>query len=433
MSPRSRWLLLWSVLAAFVVARATDRPDHRGVILDHLEFGRRLLASEDVYAPWKSDLDAPHKPLHAPYPPSFGLLTAPFAEVNATLGLAAARASWALLQIAALVGLYVALRRMPRGPTPPSEREHRWLFLLTLVVLARLVLRDTHGGGGNLINVSMCALAFADAERGRSVRAGWWLGFSLATKPTQALLLPLLWCQGHRKTVLHALVAGTGFALLSFALAGFDTGPWARWFEGSLALARQVDAFAPPALQWPAFEWMNQSLRCAVARWFGDVPLELAARVNWGVSQGLGLSAATCGFITRGANLSLLLLVLHATCKSRRTLLTDLASTSAAARRSLQFAAVLALSLLVSPISWKAHHVALVPMIYLLLAEAWRRRSRALFALVAAWFVACGIGKEILGDDGDEWLNSTYLLTIFDIILIAVALRRSNDIATPRA
>ena len=88
---RARWLLLWIALAALLVGRAASRPAHRGVLNDHLEFGRRLLHGENVYADWKSDLDAPTKPLHAPYPPSFGLLTTPFHLVDAALGQRAAR------------------------------------------------------------------------------------------------------------------------------------------------------------------------------------------------------------------------------------------------------------------------------------------------------------------------------------------------------
>lgn len=435
MTNRLRWLpsggkafaFLWVVLAAFVVVRATNRPDSRSVLLDHLEFGRRLALGEDVYGPWKSDPDAPIKPLHAPYPPSFGLLTAPFAGIDALLGLKPTRAAWALVQVLAFVALFRVLRRMPRGLAPPTENEHRIVFLLCLVLLARLLLRDTHGGGGNLINVAMCALAFVHAENGAHVRAGWWLGFSLATKPTQALLLPVLWCQGHRRTVLHALVAGACFAGLSLGLLRFDLAPWLRWFEGSLAIGAQVDAFAAPALQWPEFEWMNQSLRMAVARWFGTVPGEFASRVAWGVTPGLGLSPTACAWITRGVLTALLLPLFASAWRSQQRTHADesLRSEDRGAQRTWQFAAALALSLLASPLTWKGHHVALLPLAYALLLDARRSRSVARWLHLAAWFVCCGIGKEIVGDDGDEWLNSTYVMVLFDVVWIALALRLS--------
>jgi hypothetical protein len=74
-----RWIWLWLLLGTALVVRAGIRD--RGVIIDHLEFGRRLLLGLDLYAPY---LDP--KPLHAPYPPSFGLLTAPFWLLGERLG-----------------------------------------------------------------------------------------------------------------------------------------------------------------------------------------------------------------------------------------------------------------------------------------------------------------------------------------------------------
>ncbi|MGE3172259.1 MAG: glycosyltransferase 87 family protein [Planctomycetota bacterium] len=427
MPPRQRWLLLWIALATLVVVRATTRPDHRGVLLDHLEFGRRLVVGEDVYGDWRSDPDAPVRPLHAPYPPSFGLLTAPFAGVDAVFGLRAARCAWALLQLGALVALLRALRALARDPPPhPTDREHRWLALLAIALLSRFLLRDTHGGGGNLINVALCTLAFAAAEQDRPARAGWLLGFSLATKPTQVLLLPLLLVFGHRRAAAHAAAAGLALALLSLLLLRGDPAPWQRWFEGSLALAAQTDAFAAPALAFPEFEWMNQSLRCATARWLGTVPPEFAARVELGMAPGLGLPAWVAAAAARAITLGgLAWLLVAAFCARRRSgpALHERAVDGAAAARPRLFAAALVLSLLASPLSWKAHHVALLPLVYLLLLRTWRTRSRGLAALLAAFAVCCGFGKAILGDAGDEWLNSVYVLPLFDVALLVAALR----------
>jgi len=420
---RARWLLLWIALAALLVGRAASRPAHRGVLNDHLEFGRRLLHGENVYADWKSDLDAPTKPLHAPYPPSFGLMTAPFSAVHELLGLRAARVAWALMQVFAIAWLLSAIWRMPLPPPSLTLRERQWLSLAALALLARLILRDTHGGGGNLVNVALCAAAFLDAQSGRPRRAGWLLGFSIATKPTQALLLPLLWLQGKRSAALHTVLCGLACVVLSIALLRFDLSPWLRWLEGTLALAGQTDAFAVPALQFPEFEWMNQSLRCATARWIGDVPSEFAARVAWGVSPGLGLSAQTAAWCARAIVLAMLSALLVAAWRSAR----NPDGTAAARAHTRQFAAALALSLLASPLSWKAHHVALLPLFCLLLRSAHRTKSKPMWALLLLWFLTCGIGKEILGDDGDEWLNSIYVVTMFDIPLFFAVLRAPRD------
>ena len=85
------WWVVWIALAVFLAGRATDRKPWRGVVLDHLEFGRRALHGEELYGPWRSAPTAELAPLHAPYPPSFGLMTAPFSAVHEMLGLRAAR------------------------------------------------------------------------------------------------------------------------------------------------------------------------------------------------------------------------------------------------------------------------------------------------------------------------------------------------------
>ena len=441
MSPARRWLLLWLflwlALAAFVAVRATWRPDHRGVLLDHLEFGRRLLHGENVYADWRSDPDAPLRPLHAPYPPSFGLLTAPFALVADAVSLRAARLCWALLQILALAAIARALRELlGTGADPPTARAHRWLLLGALLLLSRFVLRDTHGGGGNLINVALCALAFAAAERGHAVRAGWWLGFSLATKPTQIWLLPVLLLLGHRRAALHTVAAGLLCTLLSLLLLRCDPAPWLRWLDGSLQLAAQPDAFAVPALGFPEFEWMNQSLRCACARWLGTVPSEFAARVNLGVWPGLGLAPAAAAWTARSLIAVSLCAVLFAAHRCRG---------AAAPSRALVFAAALTFSLLPSPLTWGAHHVALLPLVYLLLESlllehAVRARSRATCLLLLSFALCCGFGQEIVGPDGEEWRNSLYVLPMFDLALLAAALclalrtrdaSRTHEVAAP--
>ena len=266
-SPQRSWILFWIVVAVVLVVRASSRPEARGVILDHLEFGRRLLHGEDVYGPWRSDPDAPLRPLHAPYPPSFGLLTAPFALIDEVAGQRAARCAWALLQVASLCACGLVLRALLAKHAPPPERARwQWTWLATFVLLARFVLRDTHGGGGNLINTALVLLAFHDAENGRERRAGVWLAISLVTKPTMVWLLPVLALVGRWRTLGSTAVAGALLVLATFTLQRFELAPWWRWLQGSWALATQADPWAVPAFDFPPFEWMNQALRFAIAR-----------------------------------------------------------------------------------------------------------------------------------------------------------------------
>jgi hypothetical protein len=410
------WCGVWVVLAIVLLARATSRRESRGVILDHLEFGRRLWLGEDVYGPWKSDPDAPVLPLHAPYPPSFGLLTGPFALVDAGLGTRAARFAWALLQLGCLWWIARSLRALLAGrpalaPPLPLATWHL-LWFLTFLLAARFLLRDMHGGGGNLINLALCLGAFVDAERQRPRRAGLWLGLSLVTKPTQVWLLPLLLVLGRWRAVGWTGGVGAACLLATLALQRFDLQPWHRWLEGSWRLATQVDAFAVPALDFPDFEWMNQSLRPALARWLGSVPREYAARVEWGVWPGLGLAPAFVGQVTRLVSGLLLGAVLWVGWRTRR----------APAARLRAFAAALVLSVLLSPLSWKAHHVALLPVLLLLVHRAIVGRHRGTFWLLGAWVVCCQLGGDLVGDAADEWGNSIYIVTAWDVLLLVVAL-----------
>jgi len=417
-SSRTCWLFVWLAIAVFLVSRAGSRRESRGVIVDHLEFGRRLLHGEDVFGPWRSDPDAPIRPLHAPYPPSFGLLTAPFHVVADVAGQRAARIAWALLQMGCLVATALALRRRaPPGTTPANTNGWHWLWLALFLIGLRFVLRDTHGGGGNLITLGLCALAFDAAERDRPRLAGLLLGFSLATKPTQLWLVPVLLLLGFPRAVRWTLVTGAVAVFVTTVLQRFDVAPWLRWIEGTWRFSTQSDPFAVPALEFPPFEWMNQSLRCALARWLGEVPPEFARKVTPGLPEGLGLGIDTVAWIARLASAGLLGWLFVAALRSRRV----------AAARPFVFAAALVASVLLSPISWKAHHVALLPVLFLLLLDFVRTRRG--LPLLVGWAVCCVPGGDLVeglvGKGADDWMNSTYVVTAWDVVLFGWALRRA--------
>ena len=423
-TPRHRWIwwLVWLAIAVVLAGRATGRKPTKGVLLDHLEFGRRLVHGEDVYGPWRSDPDAPIRPLHAPYPPSFGLLTAPFHLVDAALGQRAARFAWALLQLGSLVACALLLRRLvtPRAPPLAHDARWQWLWLGTFVLAARFVLRDTHGGGGNLINVALVLAAFAASERQQHGRAGAWLAFSLVTKPTMVWFLPVLWLLGRRRTVAHTLAFAALFALVTLVLQRFDLAPWWRWLQGSWLLAVQSDPWAVPAFEFPPFEWMNQALRFGIARWCGDVPSEFAAKVPWGVLPGLGLGGDAVAWLVRGSSVALVAGLAITAWRGRH----------APRARLWLIAATFVLTLLLSPLSWKGHHVALLPVVLLLLERAVATRSRAVIAALAGWWLCCSLpGGDLVGDAMDEWLNSVYVVTLWDVALLLMALRLANSAA----
>ena len=422
--PKSRrlWIALWLALGALLVVRTGVR--ERGVILDHVEFGNRLLSGTNPYADFAADPDEPLHPLHPPYPPSFGLLTAPFAllaHVDAAAGAdgridlrtsSLARIGWAVMQLGALTTIGLVLLRMRSRTGLPQGGCAQWLLLGTLLLGSRFVLRDTHGGGGNLVNLALAMLAFQDAREGRQLRGGAWLGFSLATKPALLWLLPFFLATGHWRTVLAAVVTGLAAAGLSLAMLGGDTGPWLRWIEGTWIHSTRTDVFAPAALGFPEFTWMNQSMRCMFGRWLGDVPPAFAGQVQVGWIPGFGLAPAVPAALNTLCTAAGLTAVLLVAWRRRRD---EVAV-------NWCFGAVLACSLLFSPLTWKAHHVALLPLFWLALVEGTALRSRAALLALVVYLPTAVLGEEITGKALKNTLQSWYLLTLWDIALVVLAL-----------
>lgn len=392
------WVGIWAALGLALVVRTGIRD--RGVITDHLEFGRRLLHGLDLYAPY---LDP--GPLHPPYPPSFALLTAPFSLLPERL----ARFAWGILQVGALLGIGVSLKSVLTR-WAPALRPHLHLLLFgTALVCSRYILRDTHGGGGNLINLALCLLAYTAANRSRPGCAGLLLGVSLATKPTQVLLLPLFALFGYRQAVAWACVTAVSLALTSLCLLRFDTSAWERWISGSLAYASTTDLFATPDLGFPPFTWMNQCLRCMTSRYLGTVPAGLAAEVP-GFFPGLGWEGPAIAWVSRGASLGVLATTLAVALRRRAPI-----------HQPPLLSAVLVLSLLLSPISWKAHHVVLIPAFFLLLCRG-IQGARWAWITAALYVLTCSIGGDILGRGATELQLSLYLFTLWDVVLWALCL-----------
>lgn len=398
------WTLLWSLLGLALIWRTGVRD--RGVILDHLEFGRRVLLGLDLYAPYLED-----KPLHAPYPPSFGLLTAPFSLLPER----AARFAWGILQVAAIGVIARRLRDLALEHVPEALPRIHLAFAAVAVLAGRYVLRDTHGGGGNLINLALVLSCLHAIRFHKPNRAGVILGFSLATKPVALLFVPYLWITGQRRAAKVAALAGLGFLLVALLLLRQGAAPFLAWFDGSVRYGGMTDLFADPAGGFPPFTWMNQCLRCCVARYCGAVPPEFAAQVP-GFVQGLGWSGVTTGWIARVLSVALVATTLAAVSRNHRT-----GHSPAPIAKIAGVAAMFALSLLLSPISWKAHHVALIPAFFLLVVLGLRGRRTA-WACAAGYLLVCGLGEELVGKEFKQVQQAHYFTTFGTLILLGMCL-----------
>jgi len=399
------------LLAVLLSVRALQKK--HGSLLRNRIFAGDVLRGEFPYHPQAQD----PRPVHAPYPPSYGIIMAPLLLTSLPI----ARVLWVLLQIAMLGLMLQQLARWyhqtHQGKTPPL-----WLPLLATLLVSRYLLRDTAGGGGNLIFATIVLVASLPLEktpRGTFLR-GCLLGLVLAAKPTPILFLPLLLLQGRRKAFVAAILTAALLHLSPIMTLGFHG--WAtayqHWIQGVFAYGSRPDVFAAPSYGFPPFSWMHQSLPYMLARYLGTVPKEHALPSPL-FFQGAGLSPTFIHWIYRILALALVWI-------SARKLYRQ--SLDAYQQRWLWLPAIsclFALTLLLSPITWKSHHVALLPAFYLLLSQVKDARSHKGWVGLLLYFIINDLlSQEALGSLGKNLMQSLYTVTIGALWVWAKSLRQ---------
>lgn len=394
-------LVLFLLLSVILVERAGRKRD--GVLLRNQEWGARFVEREDPYF----DPGRGHR-IHGPYPPSYALVCAPLSQLPTPL----ARRLWGAAQVGTLWLLFLLLRRRTREHWPDLVSHAPMLFALAFMLASRYVLRDTKGGGGNLLYVSLALLGVDQALRHREWRAGWPIALGLAIKPNLAPLLLFLLLRGRWRALASVAVAFPLLFLLPGAYFGF--GAYfelvQRWAADVFTFATLDDlhthALVPDGLP-VAEHGMNQSLREAVHRLLRppgdsgafDVHLvETSAALAVRVAQGLAL---------------LLVGVVAWTARRARD------------GRDEWLAALtfLPLCLLLSPVTWKAHHAVLLPLFMALVSYASSRpRPRWLVPGLWCYFLLCDLlSVDIVGDRAGDYLQAVSLVTWGDVALIAMA------------
>ncbi|MCA8968697.1 MAG: DUF2029 domain-containing protein [Planctomycetes bacterium] len=409
-------------IALFVVLRAARKGEGKGADKTHgalernYEFAGRLLRGSDPYA-------SPQ--LHAPYPPSYGIVLSPLR----LFPLQTARVAWAIIQLACLAALLVLLRTWYR--TIDAKGPPIWVPLLAIVLVARYLSRDTSGGGGNLVWGTLVFFAvLRPGEPPGSDEKPWrgaLLGIVLGAKPTPVLFLPWLWWRGRKRTLTVAIVVATILhvsPLLTLGVNGW-LDAYGRWIDGVIAYSKQTDLFAMPSHDFPPFSWMHQSLRFAVTRFLATVPAEhvLDSPLFF---QGLGLEITTVAITRRVLEAAIAATTLFALWRARtnRSTWTDIHATSLLASATL----------LLSPIVWKSYHLWLLPFFYACLAHlatpredsavSTKRRRRERVIGMAVYFVLCGLSSELLlGQNGKEVMQSLYVVTAGALWAWSLALR----------
>jgi hypothetical protein len=392
--------LLALALAIFLIARAVRKEG--GVIELNRAFGARFQAGLD---PWW-DVERGRR-VHGPYPPSLAWIAVPLSWPPLLL----ARGLWAALQIGALAAMFGMLARRARESFPTVAPHCAVLFAASLLLVSRFLLRDFAGGGGNLIYATLALGGLELALCNRALVSGIPLGLSLALKPNLAPFVLFLLLRRRFQAAASAL----GFALLFFWLPALSFGPAryaelaSEWAGGVVQYAALEDlhesALVPEGLP-RAENGMNQSLREALQRLLRPPGDSGAVDVHV-----IETSAANAAWIARGLSLLLLGFVAWTALRAR-----------GARAEWLALLAFFPLSLLLSPITWKSHHVSLLALFFgLCCAGLERARSaRGLWIFLALYWFACNLlSEDVAGREAKRVLQAVSIVTWFDILLIA--------------
>ena len=369
----------------------------------HWEFGRRILAGEFLYA-------GGH---HATYPPFWAVAHSPFALVPMPV----AKALFLPVGLGALVLLLWTLRKLVPSAIQPGRTRAFWAATVALVLVGRFVIRDLAEVGVNTVLVALTWLAIYLWKQRRDGLAGISLGLAIALKCTPVIFAAFfLWKRQWRMALC------TGMAALAFTLMPV------LW-QGPSSYREHITAWATNA--WRGFggadpsvgvagaePLQNMSLRPALARYLIHLPDGHPGRADHSLYLDvLDLPPAIAGQIIRTI---LIVLVGGFLWWSRE------APTGRDDSRLLwEFGAVSILMLLLSPITWGQHCVALLPPCYFI-ATLWVARGglpRWMMILLAFYILFVPVlSRDLIGRKLSLLLSSYHVETFAIVGLLAVVL-----------
>ncbi len=386
--------------------RAASKLDDGDFFL-HWKFASRFVAQELLYADG----------LHVPYPPFWAMAWSPIAAFS----LAAAKIVVYPLSLIALSALLYVLDRLTRRELPLDRPRRFWATTLALALIVRFLVRELPECGPNLLILALAWLAVYLWTRHRDALGGVCLGLAIAMKCTPGLFL-LYFAWKRQWKMAASTIAAAGLFTLAPALW---QGPasYAQhvqiWLTHVRLSASQSD---PTRGVLGEEELKNLSLRPAVARYLMRLPEQHLSRVDHpAYVEFLDLAPATADRIVK---LTLLGLVAAAAWifRGRTERRDDLAIV-------WECSAVSVLILLLSPITWAQHCVALLPAFYLMSRTAlaqgklpvWMNAIVAIYAVVNVLLNRGLIGKELT-----MLLASYHLPTIsfLAVLVVIVACRR---------
>jgi len=386
------------------VLRSADGTGHGTAFADYLRAGEGV-TSEPLY-------DA-----NFSYPPIFAVGMEPLSALP--LGVAAA--VWFLFQVGVLVtSAYFALRLLRAAAVPRAEL----VLWIALIASSRFLLNNlTHGNVNSL--VLMLVLVSADwLGRGACVRAGAALSAAASIKLLPLIFLPMLVARRAWRSVLGL---GLGLLVCNALLPAIWLGA-TRAIELSVAwYQKMIEPFYRASAV--STDERNLALAAAIDRHFTDGTMEHFDPTPTPLHVDL-LTAASANFVTKVLLVGIVLCVLGLAFRARR---------DRSPRRYLVEAALALLTmLLISPKTWKAHFVWILPAYLVLISRIvaeWNIRTASAritrFGLVAIVVAGAASSRGVVGLQASEWLHDLSIETLVVLGLWVLVAREAWRGADP--
>jgi hypothetical protein len=349
---------------------------------------------------------------HIPYPPFWGMACAPLALVPMRW----AHVATYPLGVVALCALVFVLDRLTRRSVPLSREPLFWSTALALALSSRFLIRELPESSPNLFMVVLAWVGFALWRKGRDGLGGACLGLAIALKCTQGLFLPYFVLKRQWRMV----AAATAFAALFTLAPVIRQGPalYARhlrtWAGNCAASLSGNLAVVVPGQE----EVKNLALKPTLERYLVQLPPGHKGKIasRWR-GEWLDLRPAVAGAIIKAV---MVLLVAGVAWRLRRPAV-DRGEESIL----WEGATVSLLILLVSPITWRQHCVAVLPAFYLIARTAAARGGLPRWMLTALGVyvvLVLLLDRGVVGRDATLILDSLGATTWSLLLLLLVTL-----------
>ena len=343
--------VLLAALFTFVGFKAVDRTvgGRSSRYDENVDFSRALVHERvNVYEVY------PAQATHTKYPPFYFVYVAPFVPLSLGVG----ATLWFVLNLTLVIATLVMAVRLA-WPTAAMRPPPFVLYALTGGVMGWITITNLTTSQVNIHIGFFVVLGLYLIRRGREGQGGFAIMVATMLKLTPALLLVWLAARRRWKAIRGATVGFLALWALVFVVLGVD-------FAADATRA-WIDVLVPFAREGVLGEGIsgvrgtNQSLAAALFRFLCDVPA--ASKLEGLQVNVLSLSFGTVNTLVR--ILTLLLVIATAWVLGRRT------PPACSPRFPQEAALLMVLTLVISPITWSNHHIAMM-LPYAVCLQAWR-------------------------------------------------------------